>query len=55
MSDKLESKELSEEDKKKKLFTAYRIPMVGGASFYGIAHPEGGTVAPADGGSGGGE
>lgn len=45
-----------EEKKKNKLITAYRIPMVSGSSFYGIAS----TDAPAapDGGSssnGGGE
>ena len=45
--------ELKEEETKKKLITTYRIPMVGGAYFYGVASPDGGTVAPADGGGGG--
>lgn len=45
-----------EENKKNKLFTAYRIPMVGGSSFYGITHPPASGESSSDGGgSGGGE
>lgn len=55
---KIDSSEvvLQEEEKKKnKLFTAYRIPMVGGSYFYGVASSDGGTITPDGGGVGGGE
>ena len=42
-----------QEETKKKLITTYRVPMVGGSYYYGVASPDGGTVAPsADGGGG---
>ena len=44
-----------QEETKKKLITTYRIPMVGGGYFYGVASPDGGTVAPSGDGGGGGE
>lgn len=46
--------DLTEEEKKQKLITTYRIPMVGGGYFYGVASSDGATVAPS-GDSGGGE
>jgi hypothetical protein len=54
----IESNTLSEEDKKKnKLITAYRIPMVGGNSYYGVAHqdPSGESNATQNSDGGGGE
>lgn len=47
--------DIKEDEKKKSILKAYRIPMVGGASYYGVASPDGGTVAPSTGDGGGAE